>query len=466
MIPINRQVQYDKFVAEIKEGYQYKTQTKEWDALFQYLENEDAPMPKYPRMYDTWFFSGLFQMLELPNRWERFDERILEMMAIFWVSPTHATSYYLSPERFISCWLSQHNPYQIDIETYQAMGRNLEKHKVSEGFLGLNLLNFNFIFSDEKTTPAGLYILSVIDKILLISPNSNHYTIVLLLLKHDEVALEKYLPQLIISENRQEIHGVHHISALLAHNAPKYEPFLISVYEKATYKSQAIWVLRLLNIHFPEKYSNKITELSYEYLEAVGKQFNDPNFRFEWQPINQSKYLVTFIFKNLVEKEESNKAFGTIGDFLKECPITSAEILDFLVSHFQAKSIPILVDSIKKKDNGYSNVGQAILKCLEKLPHESYYPQLWDLVGKADKSLRIQLGKHLAVLQGEAAIPNAEKLLQDKRADVRLVGAMILSLIKTEKALEILRGVLNTEKNDDETATSASASTVCECYYS
>jgi hypothetical protein len=457
MIPINRQVQYDKFVAEIKEGYQYRTQTKEWEVLFHYLENEDAPMPKYPRTSDTWSFLSLFKMLELPNRWERFDERVLEMMAIFWVSPTHATSYNLSPERFIESWLSRHNPYQIDLHTFQAVGRVLEKYDVSEGFLGLHLLNFNFIFNEENTTPAGLYIVSIIDKILLISPSADHYTIVLLLLKHDEVSLDKYLPQLIISENKERIHGVHHISVLLAHNAPKYEPFLVNVYKKATHKSQAICVLHLLNTHFPEKYNDKIIELSYEYLEAVKKQFKDPNFRFEWHSVGQSKYVVTSIFKYLVDKEESNKLFNTITDFLKDCPIMSVEILDFLASYFQAKSVPILVESINKKDYEYSNTGltlfksngQAILKCLEKLPHESYYPQLWDLIGKADKSLRIQLGKHLAAMQGEEAIPNAEKLLQDKRADVRLVGAMVLSLIKTEKALEILRGMVNTEKNDD-----------------
>jgi hypothetical protein len=450
MIPINRQVQYDKFVAEVKDYYYYKSQTKEWDALFHYLENEDAPIPKYPKIYDNWSIIGLFRLLELPNKWEQFDERILSMMAYFWTIPAYTTSYYLSPGRFIENWLSLNNPFQIDVQTYQLMGRILEKNKVSEGFLGLSLLDY--IFNNEQLTSAGEYVLGIADKILVITPNQEHHSFFLLLLKHDEAKLDKYLPKLIASKSKQNIIGLHHVAALLAHNALKYEVFLVNIYKDALRKSEAIQVIIELNIAFPKKYDAALLALSNQYLGFVKKQFKDPNFRFEWHYNQETKkggHFINTVFLSIFKGESVEVAYEAIDTFLSECPLTCSEIIEDIYGYFNEKSFPILIKSLGKADTGYGNVDVTILNILKKHPHVHFYPQLWELVRHNSKKLRSLVGRHLANVQGEDAIPNAEKLLQDKRADVRLVGAMILSLIKTEKALEILRGVLNTEKNDD-----------------
>jgi Domain of unknown function (DUF4132)/HEAT repeats len=74
---------------------------------------------------------------------------------------------------------------------------------------------------------------------------------------------------------------------------------------------------------------------------------------------------------------------------------------------------------------------------------------LWLFARHADKEVRQLTAQHIAKTLGEAAIPEAEKMILEKKAEVRLTGARILSLIKTEKATNILRGYINDEINDD-----------------
>jgi hypothetical protein len=74
---------------------------------------------------------------------------------------------------------------------------------------------------------------------------------------------------------------------------------------------------------------------------------------------------------------------------------------------------------------------------------------LWLFARHADKSVRQLTAQHIAKTLGETAILEAETMLLDKKAEVRLTGALILSLIKTEKATAILRGCIADEMNDE-----------------
>jgi hypothetical protein len=74
---------------------------------------------------------------------------------------------------------------------------------------------------------------------------------------------------------------------------------------------------------------------------------------------------------------------------------------------------------------------------------------LWLFARHADKEVRQLTAQHIAKTLGEAAIPEAEKMILEKKPDVRLTGAKILSLIKTEKATNILRGYIDSEINDE-----------------
>ncbi|MDZ7878548.1 MAG: DUF4132 domain-containing protein [Saprospiraceae bacterium] len=74
---------------------------------------------------------------------------------------------------------------------------------------------------------------------------------------------------------------------------------------------------------------------------------------------------------------------------------------------------------------------------------------LWLFARNADKEVRQLTAQHIAKSLGDAAIPDAEKMLMEKKTEIRLTGALILSLIKSEKATNVLRGCIADEISDD-----------------
>jgi hypothetical protein len=74
---------------------------------------------------------------------------------------------------------------------------------------------------------------------------------------------------------------------------------------------------------------------------------------------------------------------------------------------------------------------------------------LWLFARNADKKVRQLTAQYIAKSLGDAAIPKAEKMFAEKKIDVRLTAAFILSAIKTEKSIQILRGYIANEINDD-----------------
>ncbi|MBL7813813.1 MAG: DUF4132 domain-containing protein [Saprospiraceae bacterium] len=160
-------------------------------------------------------------------------------------------------------------------------------------------------------------------------------------------------------------------------------------------------------------------------------------------------YTINIVFAALFEKELYDKAFNVVLDFVKECPFTSMKVIQPLYDRLGEKSFPILIESLGKINYDYTNPESGILNILKLYSHDEYYPQIWEFTRHNTKKVRSLAAQHLVSMMGEAAIPNAQKLLDDKKGDIRLAGALILSLIKTEKSAAILRGLLDREKNDD-----------------
>lgn len=87
-------------------------------------------------------------------------------------------------------------------------------------------------------------------------------------------------------------------------------------------------------------------------------------------------------------------------------------------------------------------------KLLPAFDYSAYYPEIWALTRHKSKKMRELAAVTLAKL-GETAIPEAQKLLNDKKADVRQTGSLILSLIRTDRAQHLLLNALEAERNDD-----------------
>lgn len=444
MIPANRQESFQQFVKNIKDGYYYSYNPTEWDRCIHYLENGDDTYTPNAGILDNWNMHYLWELLSHPNQWDSLDDRIIHLAAALSKQPAAKKSYYITAERIVNTWVHKVEPY-YDLVALESMSQILKQHNISVGYLGSSL--YHNLVADNIITAAGQFVLGVTDILIQEKHSLNHYQYFNFLLAHNETALEKNLDKFIYSPKRDSIFGFHNINALLNHNPSKYEDFAVQLYKKATDKMEAIQIVFMLSQHFSSKYDSEILNLAHQYLQSTKDKFDHADFRFDWyyQPNSQSCYFITIVLDILLQKESPDKVFSIISDFFKGAPSIPFDVLNFVHEKLGESSLPILINALSKSG---ADVKQ-ILDLIKKYSHEDYYPLIWSMIPKADKRNRSAIARHLATVLGDEAIPNAEKLLQDKKADLRLVGAMILSFIKSEKALDILRGLLNSEKNDD-----------------
>lgn len=451
MIPTNRQEKYNDFALRVIKSYGYTLNKVEWETCLHYLEYGGETVPTlHPTIFDIWDFSDLYRLLAHPQDWSEFDDRIMGMMSNFWKTspstPSHSV-YYLTPQRLVENWLYNLAPYQ-NRNLLSSAGRILEKFGINEANLGINLLYY--AIDAEQLTPVGEYILSIIDKMLELNPKADNYYLFQLLMKYDEQTLDKNLTKIVTVQDSYLV-GFDHIPRLLAHNAPKYEAY-IALTMNRTNINVSFQTALILNHFFPQKYDDTVRIKCYEYLEFMEHSSHLKTFYFDWFNniiANTRGTYIETVFTELYRLEPSEKVFEVIQNTLLACSCTSKSVVTLVYQWFGEKSLPILVDALSKRDCFQSMPETAILEYLKNHNHTIFYPQIWDSLSKTEKKRRSAIAQHLAIVQGEAAIPNAENLLQDKKADIRMVGVLILSVIKTEKSLAILRGVVNTEKNDD-----------------
>ncbi len=447
MIPTNRQERYDAFLNNVKVDYSYYYQQHpyEWDELFQYLEGNRDTFVLNPTVFDNWAFTYVYNLVGHPYQWTAFDDRILKMMTDYWHLYPTSSPYCLKQERFLETWISTCLPFD-NIGVPQAMNNILKKHGFTEGYVAIYL--FNYAYQNNEVTVAGQYIVENIEEVFSMMPTIQHNAVFMALLKTDEAVLDRYLDKMIAADGANGIFGFYNVHALLAHNPAKYEFFVANLIKKDIKNAHAMQAGLWLSAHFPEKYDADLVALCYAYLDNMRKN----GFAFEWfyNHLNHfSNHFLVVVFDILLSKQPLEKGLNTIQAFLTECPHTSERITTFLYEKLGERSLPILIEALSKKVTDYRSPETSVLENLKKHNHEAFYPQIWALLPKSAKKTRSLIARHLATVQGEAAIPNAEKLLGDKKGDMRLVGALILSLVKTEKALAILRGTLDNEKNDD-----------------
>jgi Domain of unknown function (DUF4132)/HEAT repeats len=457
MIPQSRQKQYNEFVAEATYNvYYYELYKVQWQGLFDYLSGHDVPIPTFPEPNHAWAVSKLLDLLENPQNWVLFDERIMAFFEIWWQRP----EIYLSKNQFAEIWSYRLISAQNDIATVEGLVRVFRQYQIDETIFAI--YNFRFIFDENKNVTAlGQYVLRTAKNILTKIKDDNEHIVSFfhLLLKHNEPLLEQNLV-VFMRPNRASFWATEtFVPLLLAQNAVKYEPFLVEILDAINLKAetneskfmQAIILLERLANYFPEKYNNRCLELCHEYVALLQANFATQHYSFGFDT-NQGNYFYLFsnrIFNIFFEKMPYSEAFSFVHDFLKKSSHVINKTLDYLSARLGQKSIPILVDLLAKTEVDNTESHDSIYKYLKDVPHEEFYPQIWALTQHLSKKTRLQAATHLAKMQGEAAIPNAQKLLGDKKGELRLVGAVLLSQIKTENALNILKATLDTETNDD-----------------
>jgi hypothetical protein len=86
---------------------------------------------------------------------------------------------------------------------------------------------------------------------------------------------------------------------------------------------------------------------------------------------------------------------------------------------------------------------------LAPLDYSKYYDKVWDIARSAFKDVRQTACLALSKQNAAVIIPKAKELLQAKKAHEREAGILILGLINTQETIDLLKPLLQFEKNDD-----------------
>jgi hypothetical protein len=268
--------------------------------------------------------------------------------------------------------------------------------------------------------------------------------------------IDKYLKQLLANTRMNTHFGT--ASFLLRQDAPKYEKAVLAVVQKINTLHEKIEGLELLYHFFPQQYRDTLLKHYYDYLKDFQTQSNaNPRYCEPYMHRYDAKgrylngyYLSVHAVEQLLTMEK-DKATGFLNDFFKEVSKVQADMPVLLHTLLGEEALPWLFLFLEKETK--SNEPQLYRNTFERiqqLPYQPYEEVLWQKTARSkSKSIR-ELTAITLSKQGEAAIAKAAELLRKgNNNDVRQTGALILSLLGSDKAKEILWEELNLQKNDD-----------------
>jgi len=414
----------------------------------------------------TWSYTrNLCKIFNPPTQWGAEDDHIFRLFLApdVWI-PSQGKGWFAGQGsgEFFS-WINEY--YHKNKEEKDALLTWLKdlfkRHKVSEEEILLFIAEkANYEFELYKITSkyidsekryqstfhgasfAGLYLLSFIpEKVQEISKSaiqgSRVEYIFELLARTDTTLLYQY-GELFLDKYNNMAKNVWTLTQL---NAVAYEEFILKIIPKSATPEieERCWLH--LSYAMPEKYSELLIKNSYTFFKNYGFRANYDDF---------AEKRLRFLLEN--DKENASDFLAKI---LSETYLTFQKgfgwVLTMIEEHFKAEGLPIIAQVFKNKDmlTADGSFYMVLLGILERYDCLSKYEkELWAVTKHKSKFVRELLASTLAKL-GDAAIVNAQELLQAKSADARQTGALILAKIKTTVSEQILIEALNTEKNDD-----------------
>jgi Domain of unknown function (DUF4132) len=399
MIPAEKQREFDNLVS-----YTVRDNSPELAQLVSFIEDFNAPMPAF-HIYFHWREDEIYALFRQPQYWDAFEERLLLLCnKTIWLDANYGYSAASFRQTFMGrmIYLGRENAQRvIDI-------------LLDYGFLAneiwFKMHNVNYL---NDSLSLGNYVIDNAEKYLstvVYNFNSSWY-FTQHLIEHKPEIVEKYLDKFIVVPSQ----GTPYIPKLmyfmrdfLSLNPQKHEDYLLSLlFFKKGEINYKFSILEVINTIYPNKHHDKIQA-------CIQLIINDVS------PINPN-YLDKFL-ELIFNYYSPENAFKTSANYLLKIRISNP--------------------------NSFKNWLKK-LKQYETAMTSDIVENLWLFARHADKEVRQLTAQHIAKSLGEAAIPEAEKMILEKKSDVRLTGARILSLIKTEKATNILRGYIDDEINDD-----------------
>lgn len=440
------------------------------DEIIEYITNDSAPFPGTPISYWAFYiYREALQIFAHPTEWEREDEKLLQIITSpnFWYNSklTGASGF---EESFFQYYLK--GALRIKPEsTFDCLLQKWRELQLSEEILLNGIINhtdgYGWYTDDNKLSALGKYLLkrakNDFDSLFRLFSAQNDFRLFNLLIHHDPDFSEAIFPKFLgVRKNDQDLTEVSafSIKALLKKNPEKYDQLILDKLPAIESAQCILTISFLLRKYLPSKYNSQRVRFSYLFLDRIksemdlfGTRFHDYYGYLEEEKGGNVNQFYTEI--EMILEDTNEDKFGYLVElFEKSTNIrVKQNLLNKLFPIFKEQLLPIIFsDKGQVSFDAWegSDYYKNFFKLIQTVDYQPYEPKVWEFTRNKSKRLRELAAVTLSKL-GDRIIPEAEKLLNDKKADVRQTGALILSLLKSERAQEILVNAIDAEKNDD-----------------
>ena len=453
--------------------HSYIDLTTNCDEIINYLLESLEKFPNSPlpsRISDYWFRELSLIFSKSTAHWNSFDLRLLNILSSsgYWKDLTNARTDNYGNKAFFDDYL------KTCLSTYPNENHivNIKRHfsilNISEDELLDGIINYlsewNLInYQTNNVTNVGEYIIektnfdfgNVYSKF---NQDKRYLFLQLLLCKNQELDSNVISKFIYLNEQYKDL-DLKSFEVIVKFSFNRNKSFLINILDEIDSSEKYHLALKILEKYYPEEFSNSL-DLAIKYFQKVESQIIKNSFYYYndyknsiWN--NSLKRYVSFfeLELDILERDELEKHKNLFFNIFKFSKGAEVKMLLFqkLYPIFKEDFVNLVtsldsflnLNSVKAYD-----YYKTILSYIPVENFEQFIPQFFSFCTHSDKKVR----EYAAIIISkfnEKAIPQATELLQNKKADVRQTGALILSLIKTDKALEILNNALETEKNDD-----------------
>jgi hypothetical protein len=455
----DREALFQKLAETTKTAYQYDQLQHLYDQLINYLHDGSVGPPIFPYgLYGRDLYNSYWALLGPdPRRWDDVDERVLAFAF------TASSGSYLT-EDFFQVWLTEWLTTNVSRADIDVLTAKLAAAGETEPAFWSDILRYVSVHYRPDSAMAQWVVERVEPFHTSQFPNLGYQVVpyLKLLLKQKPHFVKNHLADFLgLRSNYQSGFSVDTdiIEALLESEAAYFGPQVAAALKRITHPENYRAVQRLLAQYLPSQYQADTVTAAYDYLEWLRHRMTTSSIQnyylFSSEHVkskNSYELTVQVLFDQLLRQEEPTKARDYIYRWLSDCPTPDSRLFTFLSERLGPESVPYLMLGLQVNPRGaYFNtadLAKSVLKLLVQYDYSPYYAQIWAMTRYKSKQMRELAAVTLAKL-GETAIPEAEKLLNDKKADLRQTGALILSLVRTDRAQTLLMNALDAEKNDD-----------------
>ena len=453
---VNRAEKWQQFI-DYLENYGTYNQAlyQTWRDVVGYVENENLPMPAYSNYFDEYAANLFIECIDLTN-WDTFSQRCFNFWAFihklkskgsYWGSKTwhfedkmNKTLMYDSSEKMLHFLFALSEKHQLDIDFWRIFCNHehliytpvIQKYILDNAEQNLHKRQGEFIGNEyflkillkEKPTLVDTYF------ICFVGSNEDKYQQVSLL-------------------------GSRNIAILLENNFDKFENRVLAISNKINNPEHFDTIFEYLLQYNKAKYEPQRLVFTYGFFHAFAKyvgRYKSNNFYYSIWVERYDKILIVKYLDILFELEEKSKALLFLQEELAYYnPLLMSDVQDILVKNLALDAVPFLLKCLGGNFEKYiQSKFQSALNHLANFDLSAAdLEEIWKYTRHKDKTYRAIIARFLGKKLGDEAIPKAELLLQDKKADFRQTAALILASVNSEKAQAILVDTLEKEANDD-----------------